>query len=163
MKTRTFIIRSDNEIKRLNTFLEAQPKEPLLEVVVRGHKKDRSVSQNSLMWLWITIVSDELGWTKEEVHEDLKRRLLVPIYERDDTGFAAMIKAVRKVHTEGFKADAKAMSAQIIRMTSTTGATVKQFTEYLKEIERDMISKGISLPHPEDRYYSALGIKQNSY
>ena len=159
MKTRTFVIRSDNEINRLNTFLGAQPKEPLIEAIVREHKKDRSVSQNSLMWLWITVISDELGWTKEEVHEDLKRRLLVPIYERDDTGFAAMIQAVRKVHTEGFKADAKAMSAQIIRMTSTTGATVKQFTEYLKEIERDMMSKGISLPHPSDRYYSAMGIK----
>lgn len=163
MKTRTFVIHSENEIKRLNAFMEAQPKEPLIEVIVREHKKDRSVSQNSLMWLWITIISDELGWAKEEVHEDLKRRLLVPIYERDDPGFAAMIQAVRKVHTEGFKADAKAMSAQIVRMTSTTGATVKQFTEYLKEIERDMTGKGIPLPHPEDRYYSALGIKQNSY
>ena len=80
-----------------------------------------------------------------------------------EPGFAAMIKSVRNVHTLGYKAESKAMASQIVKMTSTTGATTKQFTEYLKEIERDMIGKGIVLPHPEDRYYSAMGIKQQKH
>ena len=156
---KTFTIRSNDVISRLVAFLNAQPKEPLLEVTVKDYKQDRSVAQNSLMWLWITIVADEWGWLKEDVHIYFKRRLLVPIYERDNEGYATMIHAVRRVHTHGFKEEAKTMSDQIVRLTSTTNADVKQFTEYLNEIERDMQSKGIPLPHPDDRYYSAMGIK----
>ena len=160
MKRRTFTIRSKKVIKNLTAFLESQPIEPTLEVAVYEHKQDRSILQNSLLWLWITIIADEMGLTKEDVHNDLKKRLLVPIYERDEPGFAAMINAVRKVHTIGHKEEAAAMGKQIVKLTSTTGATVKQFTEYLKEIEKDMTGKGIILPRPEDRYFSAMGIKQ---
>jgi hypothetical protein len=114
-----------------------------------------------MLWLWITVVANEWeGWEKNDVHEYFKKTHLVPIYERDEPGFASMINAVRKVYTDGHRVEAKAMEKQIVKMTSTTGATVKQFTEYLKDIEKDMISKGIPLPHPEDRYYSAMGIKK---
>ena len=112
------------------------------------------------MWLWITIIADELGLTKEDVHEDLKRRLLCPIYERDDQGYSEMVESIRKVYSMGMQDRAINMHNYIVERTSTTSATVKQFTEYLKEIERDMIDKGIALPHPEDRYYSAMGMKQ---
>lgn len=156
-----FVIQSKEVIQRVSSFLEAQPATPILEVVVKLHQKDRSLSQNSLMWVWITIIADEWGWTKEEVHEDLKRRLLVRIYERDEPGYGAMIQSVRKVYRSGLKDDATAMHQQIVRMTSTTGATVKQFTEYLNDIEKDMAGKGFSLPHPDDKYHSAMGIKQN--
>ena len=159
---KTFVIRSVDVILRLTEFLKAQSKEPLLEVVVKKHHHDRSIIQNSLYWLWNTVIAEELGMLKEEVHEDLKRRMLVPIYERDDEGYAAMIHAVRKVHTQGFKEDAKALFDQIVKLTSTTNAKVKQFTEYLNEIERDMIGKGIVLPHPEDRYYTAMGTHSHS-
>lgn len=160
MKTRTFIIHSESEIKHLVAFLEAQPEKPLIEVVVSEHKKDRTTAQNRLYQLWLTIIADELGETKEDEHYDLRRRILLPIYERDDSGYAEMLNSVRKVHRLGGKAEAKIQADFIIKHTSTTAATVKQFTEYLKEIERDMVSKGISLPHPEDRYYQAMGIKQ---
>ena len=159
MKKRTFVIRSEDIIARVNTFLTAQPKSPLIEVVVRNYKKDRSLMQNALLWLWQTVISEELGWSKEEVHYDMKKRLLVPIYERDDLGYAGMIQAVRRVYAGGSRDDANAMFKQIVKLTSTTDANVKQFTEYLNDIERDMMSKGISLPHPEDRYYDAMGIK----
>lgn len=161
MKRRTFVLASNDVISRLISFIKEQPREPLLEVVVMEHKKDRSILQNSLYWLWNTVISNELGMTKEEVHDDFKGRMLVRIYERDDDGYAAMIQSVRKVHSEGFRKEAKALSDHIIKLTSTTNATVKQFTEYLNDIERDMMGKNIVLPHPEDRYYEAMGIKQD--
>lgn len=160
MKRRTFIIRSKDVINHLVAFLDVQPNEPVLEVAIYEHKKDRGRLQNSLYWVWITIIANELGLTKEDVHEDLKKRLLVPIYERDEPGFSEMIQAVRKVYTMGHKTEAKTMGKQIVKLTSTTGASAKQFTEYLNEIERDMIGKGIVLPHPKDRYYSAMGIRK---
>ena len=160
MKKRTYVIQSKEQIQRLNAFLEAQPLEPLIEVIVNDHKKDRSLVQNSLMWRWITVIADELGWTKEEVHIDFKRRLLVPIYTRDDLEYAKMIQAVKKVYTEGLKKESILLAAQIVKLTSTTKTNVKQFTEYLKDIEKDMMGKGIALPHREDvLYFEAMGIK----
>lgn len=156
MKQKTFVIRDKNVLSRLVAFIEAQPKKPLIEVVVKDHHKDRTLLQNSTLWLWITVIGHELGWTKEDVHFNLKKRMLVPIYERDDTGYACMINSIRKLHTDGFKEDSKLLAHQIVRLTSTTSATVKQFAEYLTEIERDMMGKGISLPHKEDQYFDAL-------
>lgn len=160
MKRRTFTIRSKEVIENLTSFLESLPLEPEIEVIVQEKKKDRSIEQNSLLWVWITIIADEMGLTKEDVHNDLKRRLLVPIFERDEPAFAEMMQSIRKVYTVGHKVEAQKMFDHIVRMTSTTGATVKQFTEYLKDIEKDMTGKGIVLPHPEDRYYSAMGMKE---
>ncbi len=157
MKPKTYIIRSKEIILRLNTFLLSQPKEPTLEVIVRDHKKDRSLAQNSLMWMWITVVSNELGWTKNDVHEHFKKCHLVKIYERDNDGYSAMINAVRRVYSGGAKGDATAMFEHIVKLTSTTSATVKQFTEYLNDIEKDMTGKGIILPHPEDLYNNSMG------
>lgn len=108
---KTFVIRSKDVILRLMVFLEAQQKEPLLEVVVKEHHQDRSVLQNSLYWAWNTVIAEELGLLKEE-------------------GYAAMIHAVRKVHTQGFKKNAKAMANQIVKLTSTIIAnfpTIRKF------------------------------------
>lgn len=160
MKRRTYVIRSNDQIARLSTFLESQPKEPLLEVIIQEHKKDRSVEQNQLYWRWIGVISEEWGWSKDEVHDNLRRRFLVPIYERDDIGYAAMIHSIRKVYSKGFKEDANAMFEHIVKLTSTTNAKVKQFTEYLKDIERDLASKGIILPRKEDEYYDEMGERQ---
>lgn len=158
---KTFTIIDRGIISRVTAFLEAQPLEPLLEVVVKNHQQDRSLAQNTLLWRWQTFIANEWGWTKDDVHEHFKKNFLARIYERDEPGYAAMIQAVRKVYHQGFKEDAKAMHKQIVRMTSTTSATVRQFTEYLKDIERDMIGKGISLPHKEDSEYDrAMGTKQ---
>ena len=53
------------------------------------------------------------------------------------------------------------MADFVLDKTSTTDADVVQFTEYLKDIEKEMISKGFPLPHPED-YQRAMGIKKQS-
>lgn len=156
---KTFVIRDRDVIARVVSYLEAQPLEPLLEISVTLHHKDRSLLQNSLYWIWITIVSDEWGWTKDHVHEHFKKKHLVRIYERDEPGYAAMIQAVRLIYTKGMKQEAMSMGKEIVRMTSTTSATVKQFTEYLNDIEKDMISRGFSLPHPDD-YNSTMGIRK---
>lgn len=159
MKHKTFILRDKTVLESLIIFLRSQAEKPLLEVTVKEFQEDRSIKQNSLLWRWQTVIANELGWTKEDVHFDLKKRILCPIFERDEPGYAAMIHSIRKLHTQGFKQDADSMFKQIVKMTSTTSATVKQFAEYLTEIERDMIGKGIYLPHKEDQYYDALMIK----
>lgn len=156
---KTFVIRSPDEIKRVTAYLEAQPLDPLLEVEVKLHKKDRSLAQNSLYWQWITLISNEWGWTKDDTHDHFKGKHLVKIYERDEEGYASMIQTLRLVYTKGMKQKAQALFKEIARMTSTTSATTKQFTEYLGDIEKEMIGKGFPLPHPDD-YNRAMGVKK---
>jgi hypothetical protein len=160
MKRRIYTIRSETVIDNLTAFLKSQPEKPLLEVIVQEKKKDRTAEQNGLLWFWITIIAKERGSTKEDVHDDLKERLLVPIYERDEPGFAEMMVSIRKVYTQGFKQDALKMHKHIVKLTSTTSADTKQFAEYLREIEKDQAEKGLILPRKEDQYNYAMGIKQ---
>ena len=161
MKQKTFVIQDDKVIEQLVMFLKTWPagSEPW-ECVVRLHKKKREVIQNSLYWRWIGFAANELGMTKEDLHLDLKRRLLVPIYERDDPDFCEMLLSLRKLYAKGYRDDSKFIFKQMIGILSTTKATVKQFAEYLREFERDMAGKGIALPHKEDEYYDSFDIKR---
>ena len=159
----TFTIRTPEVKKTAMDFISMMPIEPLHEVIVREHKKDRSAAQNSLYWYWLTMIGGEWGLTKDEVHKHYKAQLLVRIYERDDPEYGAMIESVRKVSQSGMKDDAQHLMNMIVDLTSTTKATVKQFTEFLNDIEKDAMGKGIVLPHPEDRYYEAMGIERGKY
>ena len=156
MKYPPLVIRSKEVAARAAAIISNLDHDDLHEVIIRPYKKDRSVAQNSLLWKWTTVIAEEMGETKEDVHERNKERFLVPIYERDDADYAAMIEAVRSVHRQGMKADAEAMRKQIVKLTSTTTASVKQFTEFLTEIERDAMKYAIRLPHPDDIYELAM-------
>lgn len=154
----TIIISSEELRNRAATVLAALPLEPVHELVFREHKKDRSASQHSLYWLWTTVIANELGETKEEIHLRNKKMFLVPIFERDDPdGYGQMIAAVRLVHQLELKTAAKTLAAQILKLTSTTNCNVLQFTELLNDIEKHYITLGITLPHPEDRWHEAMG------
>ena len=38
-------------------------------LTIKKQAKDRSVSQNALMWMWFACIADTTGNTKEEVHD----------------------------------------------------------------------------------------------
>ena len=130
------------------------------EVIIREHKADRSAAQNSTYWLFLTHIGDELGETKGDLHERYKGKFLVPIYERDDPEYAEMIAALRTLYRED-KTMAELLHKKIVKLTSTTKASVKQFCEYLTDIERDANGMNIFLPRNDD-YMLALGVKGES-
>lgn len=115
---------------------------------------------HALYWLWSTDIANESESfsTKEDVHEYHKEKFLIHIYERDDPGYASMIDSLRGLYAKGLKHEATYLRKKIIQLTSTTDASVKQFTEYLKEIENEWNGK-VYLKRDEDRYYKAMGIK----
>lgn len=125
-------------------------------LVISEKKKNRSAAQNSLYWKWVTQLAGEEGSTKEEVHHERKRRFLAIIYERDSPKYAEMIGTVRKMWGAGFKQDSESLHNGIIELTSTTTATVKQFREYLEDIEKLAIQQDIFLERPEDMYREAM-------
>ncbi len=156
MKT---VIRTESDRNRAVEIVSRLNLDKPQEVEIREWKKNRSVAQNSLLWKWLTVIAAELGESKDEVHERYKEKLLVPILRRDDPDFAAMIGSVNAVHASGMKAEAMALKKEIVRLTSTTQMNVRQFTEYLNDIELDARNLGIILPHQEDLYNDAMGRK----
>jgi len=145
------IVASTSELKkRAVAIIESLPLDPVHEVIIREHKKDRSLDQNALYWQWLTIIGGELGESKETAHERYKDIYLVHIYERDDPDYAEMIQSLREVWKHGMKDQAIDLRKKIVALTSTTTANVKQMSEYMTEIERSAADLGIRLPHPED-------------
>ena len=154
------IILTDGETKqRAADMILALPDIPVHQMQIKLHKVDRSLAQNGLYWVWLTIIAGERGQVKDEIHLECKKRFLIPIFERDNPEYAEMIQSVRTVWKSGLHKDAHSLKRQIIKLTSTRDADTKQFTEYLNDIERDAQEKGVWLPHPEDQYNQAMGVK----
>lgn len=158
---RTVIIKTDQTKQYTSELVNLVPLDPLHCVKIYEYKEVRSIQQHRLLWLWNTEISNETGETKEEVHLRNKRDFLIRTYERDDTpsGYAKMIDDIRIVAKRS-KSRAADMMSLVAELTSTTTATVNQFTEMLNDIEKFHVQQGIYLSHPEDLYYSSLGIKQ---
>jgi len=153
MKATFIIVNKEAREGALKAISALHPSEPH-EVIIRPKKANRSLAANALMWQWLTILAGDTGHTKEELHEQMKRKHLIPIFRRDDPDYAEMIQCI-----QGLRGHAKyeATAKQIERLTSTTRCSVAQFTEYLNAVEATALDMGCVLPHPEDVYYEAMG------
>ena len=106
-------------------------------VIIQEDKNTRSAAANSLYWAWLTDMEKSgHGNTKDDWHFDMKKLFLVRIYERDNIDYAAMIAAIRSVWKNGMRKEAEELHRHIVRETSTTDASVEQFSEYLCEISQ---------------------------
>lgn len=139
-------------------------KEFLVEIKELTKKDLRSTCQNRLYWEWTsaassTDINEHAGSTKEEWHFYFKKKFLVPIFERDDLGYAAMLVALRKVYKQGMKGECDVLLNHIVQETSTTDCSILQFSEYLNEIELFLHSLGITLKTDPKIYATAMGKK----
>jgi hypothetical protein len=154
-----FILRSHAVVTELVTYILKLEMEPLKEVRISDYTADRNLAQNAVMWMFFTDIAKHNGTDKRYEYNYYKDKFLVPIYERDDKQYAAMIQTLRNLYKDGHQQDAMFLKEQIVDLTSTSRANVKQFTEFLKDIEHDAGSKQIPMRHPDD-YDLAMGIKQ---
>ena len=148
MKKQTIIIRDEQCKARAMAIIENLPFDPIMEVIIKPHKQDRSLMQNAFYWKILTIMGDDLGQTKDEIHHNMKHKFLVKIFMRDDDGYAEMVSALRAVKSES-PGLAASLGREIVNLTSTTQANVKQMREYLDDIQHFASSLGIKLPAPE--------------
>jgi len=101
----------------------------LYTVEVLEKKSTRSISQNSLMWLWLTCISFETGNDRDELHDIFKKKWITP----------------KKVVLFG----------EEINRYSTADLNTTQFKYYLDHIQFFAASElAITLPDPEDRYWN---------
>lgn len=121
-----------------------------LRVVIDRKQDDRSTAQNRLYWMWLGQIERKTGQDKDSLHYEFKKRFLIYIYRRDDQQFGEMCHAIAKVkQTE--PDEYKAIGEQVIRLCSTTKATVKQMTEYLNYVHDFAVTQlNVFLTVPDD-------------
>lgn len=140
-----------NEIVRANAInlINIIPLDKLHEVIIRPFKRNRSLEQNALLWKWQTIIAEDLGYTKDELHAEYKSTILVPLmlkYPDDYPEFCEMVAAIQALRDADNEKEADNIAKKVIFFVTTTKLKVKHMTEYLNDIEKHAISLGIRLP-----------------
>lgn len=103
-------------------------------IEIKPYKRNRSKAQNRLMWEWIGIISNDLGYSKEEMHDVFKVKFLEPkIIQDPSTGDTMKVPG------------------------STKRLNTKEFTEHLEKIEAFAQMMDIRLPKPDDYMYAMEG------
>lgn len=118
--------------KPLNEYLDSLPQDGTYKVEVKKNTNKRSLAQNSLYWMWLGVIGEATGYRADEMHKLMKYKFLEPTRYR-------------------------VMEEDVVEYPSTTKLNTREFTEYLNLIEMWATDFEISLPHPEDIYYTAMG------
>jgi len=80
-----------------------------IEIRIKVRTNNRTTEQNSLYWKWINIMSEETGFTKEEMHELIKYKFLKRT----------------SINNNG---------VEEVKLKSTTSLTVKEFTKLMDDV-----------------------------
>lgn len=95
------------------------------QIEIKEYKSKRSLEQNALYWKWITIIGNELGYHKKEMHEALLEHLSIPY----------TFKGI----------DGKVKQKQL----RSSMMNVQQMSDYMFAIEQFAAEQNIILPKPE--------------
>ena len=154
----TLVIKSFEEVGRAIAYMHKHHANALsdgkpLRVVIDQKQEDRSKAQNRLYWLWLSQWSKRQGTDKDTEHLFFKKQFLARIYHRDDVGqyrktFTA-VKALKDQKHPMYQQVADGLN----ELTTTTDATVDQFTEYLNDIHAFCNKHGCWLSTPDDLMY----------
>ena len=112
--------------------------------------ESRSLKQNRRSFMWYQLRGSMTG--HGQIHERClcKLKYGVPILRRDDEDFEKFWHSA--LQFIAYESQLEAM--EFVPVTSLMG--MKQFAEYLTEVDQQSASQGIVLPHPEDLYWDAL-------
>lgn len=100
----------------------------LYTVEVLQKNANRTISQNSLYWLWLTCIEEETGTDRDELHDYFKHKFILP-------------------------SEVSVFGEKIMRWTTTDKDTL-QFKIYLDKIQVFASTElSITLPNPEDKYW----------
>ena len=156
MQTTIHITDNKKRMQAINLISEL-PEDGTHQVEISAYSENRSMKQHRLYWKWVTEVGGYMGNDKETMHLTFKEKFAVPIFMRDDEGYAEMVLAVKAVRKSGLNSEADALKRKIVQLTSTTDFNVKQMTEYLNSIEHYSAEIGATITYPDDLYQQAMG------
>ena len=139
--------------------------DPVMAVTISEYVLTRSGAQNKLYWAWLTdcertLSNEHMGNTKHEWHKRFKREILLNIYIRDNVdGMAETMGSLYEVKINCGVDVYRNIKDFVIDKISTTDANVKQFTEYLTDIQRFCAWAGIGLRTDSPEFKRAFGLK----
>lgn len=119
-----FVIKEHKHKQHAIDFINKAEFYPVL-VDVSKYKKNRSQAQNRLMWKWLTIIGDHLGYDKEDLHDELRLKL----------GY------YRIVESEG---------KPVTILKESKKFNTKEMQDYMDKIEALAMQFGLVLPKPDD-------------
>ena len=119
-------------------------------VSISTEGKKRSIEQNKLYWKWIGELSIALYDNREDIHEAMKEKFLLPIMRRDFEDVEISVRAVKELNRNNHPQAGFWRKKVINHLISTTRLSVKQFTEYLDEVHKWASSMQIALTDPNE-------------
>ena len=105
---------------------------PVCTVEIKPYKKNRSKDQNRLMWMWYSVIADYTGYHEEELHDQMKIKVL----------------GLETIYVDG---------KPYTIPTSTKTLTVDQMTKFLDAIMALAAELNINLPMPDTFGYAYFG------
>lgn len=121
MTAQTYILRTPDIRARVVTVINALNLDDLWSVTIKPYKRNRSLEQNALMWKITTIIGNELGYTKDEMHQETMEMFLAP---KSYTG----------------------LDGKVREYYSTKGLTVKEMSDFIEHLYQLGAENGILLP-----------------
>jgi dTDP-4-amino-4,6-dideoxygalactose transaminase len=107
--------------KQFNDYIK-QLKDGKYTIEVKKWQNNRTNNQNNYYWMYLTIISDETGEDRNDLHELFKRKFLPPVY--------------KQIFGKEYKFP-----------SSTTKLNKQDFSEYIMKIE---ILTGIPAPNTQE-------------
>lgn len=101
-------------------------------------KRRRSLNQNNLYWLWMTIMGKDIGYDKENMHIVFRKLFIgekMPTLCKDE--FMVYLKNLDK------------------DIPSTRILSVFGFRKYMDKVEQQAIELGIKLPQQGDKFFDS--------
>ena len=111
-------------IPRIGEYLRALNCESPQNVVVDDRKESRRSCQNRLYWKWVSIIGDEVGYERQDMHD-----LLV---------YDILGMTTKTIHGKEIEA-----------LPSTHDMKVGDFSDYMERVSRFAANLGIRLPAEE--------------
>ena len=110
-------------------FMCSQLRNGSYRVKLERYTAPRTLPQNALMWLWFTCIERETGTDKQDIHD-----------------YYCNLFLRRTSYIKG---------KETVIAGSTSKLNTVQMTDFLNKVQADAAAElGITLPLPEDRYYS---------
>ena len=103
-----------------------------VEITVKEKKSTRSIEANNLYWVWMTVLGEDIGHSKEAMHFVFKKLFLadkMPALDKDE--FMEYLQGLDK------------------EIASTRKLTTAEMSQYMDKVYKQSIELNINLPIPE--------------
>ncbi len=120
-----FILKDKDRIKAAADYILKMNEYEGYCVEVGPYKRNRSNRQNKTLWMWYHVISKHTGITEDDLHEEMKVRVLGV----EEKTYGGKLYHIPK---------------------STTGLTTKEMAEFMLAVQTLAASLNIELPNPDD-------------